>query len=101
MAKVNRPVRGEDGVWKYPPTEDVLKEVGLKPIADYIRARRDTIAKWVADSSGWSHHITQGRVIITCDWGSCDVIHVISVIDLLFLETTLLSHFLVLTTGFM
>ena len=49
MAKVNRPVRGEDGVWKYPPTEDVLKEVGLKPIADYIRARRDTIAKWVAD----------------------------------------------------
>ena len=49
MAKVNRPVRGEDGVWKYPPTEDVLKEVGLKPIADYIRARRGTIAAWVVD----------------------------------------------------
>ena len=49
MAQENRPLRGQDGKWAYPRTEDVLAEVGLRPIKEYIRRRRETIAAWVRD----------------------------------------------------
>ena len=49
MARENRPLRGQDGKWTYPQTADVLAEVGLRPVAEYIRRRRDTIAAWVVD----------------------------------------------------
>ena len=39
----------QGGEWKYPATDDVLREVGLRPIRKLIEARRAHIAKWVAD----------------------------------------------------
>ena len=45
----HRPREGPDGEWEYPSREDALSECGLRPIEDYIRARRDTIARYVAE----------------------------------------------------
>ena len=49
MAQEHKPRRTEAGEWEYPATEDVLREVGLKPIRRLVQARRAHIAKWVAD----------------------------------------------------
>ena len=45
----HKPRKGPDGLWVYPSREDALAECGLKPIDAYIRARRDTIARYVVD----------------------------------------------------
>ena len=49
MAREHKPRRTEAGEWEYPATEDVLREVGLKPIRRLIQARLAHIAKWVGD----------------------------------------------------
>ena len=49
MARENIPERGPDGKWKYPPTADVLEEVGLRTVEEYIQVRRRTIAAYVVD----------------------------------------------------
>ena len=49
MAKVHKPRRGLNGVWIYPQTADVLEEVGLESIEEYIRRRRQTIVAYVVD----------------------------------------------------
>eukprot|EP00957_Ditylum_brightwellii_P025644 1938890-Ditylum_brightwellii.AAC.1 len=36
MTTVNRPERQPDGTWLYPATEDVLEEVSLQTIANWI-----------------------------------------------------------------
>ena len=36
------------GVWKWPPIAEAMELAGLKPIAEYIRIRQDTIAQYVA-----------------------------------------------------
>ncbi len=48
MAWVHKPRRGADRIWSYPPSADVLEEVGLRPMEEYIRRRHNTIAKWIA-----------------------------------------------------
>ena len=48
MAKVNRPRKGPGHQWIYPKLEDVLEECGLRPIAEYIDTRWQTIAEYVA-----------------------------------------------------
>jgi hypothetical protein len=48
MAKKNRPKRGPNREWIYPRSEDVLKECGMKTMEEYILARRQTIAVYVA-----------------------------------------------------
>ena len=48
MARDNKPRRGADRVWSYPRTADVLEEVGLRSMEEYIRRRRNTIADYVA-----------------------------------------------------
>ena len=48
MAQTNRPRRGPDGSWSYPLTEDVLKEVHLRTVDEYILERRQTIASYIA-----------------------------------------------------
>eukprot|EP00957_Ditylum_brightwellii_P136596 10416602-Ditylum_brightwellii.AAC.1 len=49
MARRHKPRRGSDQVWVYPKSADVLEEVGLEPMEEYIRRRRQSIAAWVAD----------------------------------------------------
>ena len=50
MAKVNKPRRNpHTGVWTYPASADVLEEVGLHTIAEYIEVQRQTIAKYIVD----------------------------------------------------
>jgi hypothetical protein len=44
-----RPTKGVHGLWQYPKSADVLKECGMRPIAEYILIRRQTIAVYVAD----------------------------------------------------
>ncbi len=51
MARVHRPKRGEHGLWQYPKSADVLEECAMRPIAEYILVRRQTIAVYVADRS--------------------------------------------------
>ena len=48
MAKVHWPKRHPDGSWTYPASEDVLKECGLQPMAEYVPKRRNSIAEYVA-----------------------------------------------------
>ena len=48
MAKVHRPTKDEDGVWTYPSSKDVLKEVGLLTIDEYIERRRNQVAEYAA-----------------------------------------------------
>ena len=49
IAREHKPRRMEGGEWKYPATDDVLREVGLRPIRKLIQARRAHIAMWVTD----------------------------------------------------
>ena len=49
MAAEHRPQRRADGTWTYPATADVLEEVGMHTVEEYIRVRRDTIAAYVVD----------------------------------------------------
>ncbi len=45
MAREHKPRKNNDtGVWRYPSTEEVLAEVGLLTIRQYIEVRRQTIA---------------------------------------------------------
>jgi hypothetical protein len=48
MAKKNRPKRGPNREWIYPRSEDVLRECGMKTMEEYILARRQMIAVYVA-----------------------------------------------------
>ena len=48
MAQKNKPCRGPGYRWVYPKSEDVLEECGLKPIAEYINVRQQTIAEYLA-----------------------------------------------------
>ena len=48
MAKVHRPRKDGNGEWKYPRSEDVLDEVGLLTIEEYIEKRRNKVAEYVA-----------------------------------------------------
>jgi hypothetical protein len=48
MAKTNRPKRGSNREWIYSRSEDVLKECGMRTMEEYILARRQTIAVYVA-----------------------------------------------------
>ncbi len=44
-----RPVRKEDGSWRYPRSEDVLQAVCLKPITHYMGVRRQTVATFIVN----------------------------------------------------
>ena len=46
--KVHRPRKDGNGEWKYPRSEDVLEEVGLLTIEEYIEKRRNKVAEYVA-----------------------------------------------------
>ena len=48
MAKVHKPRKDEDGVWTYPSSKDVLEEVGLLTIDEYIERRRNKVAEYAA-----------------------------------------------------
>ncbi len=49
MARQNRPTRRPgDGKWVYPATKDVLEEVGLHTVEEYVRVQCNTIAQWIA-----------------------------------------------------
>ena len=48
MAKVHRPRKDENGVWTYPSSKDVLEEVGLLTIDEYIEKRRNKVAEYVS-----------------------------------------------------
>ena len=48
MAKVHKPRKDEDGTWTYPSSKDVLEEVGLLTIDEYIEKRRNTVAEYIA-----------------------------------------------------
>ena len=43
----NKPRQELDGTWTYPPTVDVLEEIGLFPIAHYVQVRQNTIAGFI------------------------------------------------------
>ena len=38
-----------DGSWAYPPSEEVLEELGLHPIVHYIEVRRQTVASFIVN----------------------------------------------------
>jgi hypothetical protein len=44
----HKPRRGPWKEWIYPKSEDVLKECGMKTIAEYVHIRRQTIAVYIA-----------------------------------------------------
>ena len=48
MAKVHRPRKDGNGEWKYPRSEDILREVGLLTIEKYIEKWRHKVAEYVA-----------------------------------------------------
>ncbi len=48
MAQRHKPQQGPRKEWIYPKSEDVLKECGMKTIAEYVQIRRQTIAVYVA-----------------------------------------------------
>ena len=49
MATVNVPRKLNNNTWFYPENEDVLEEVGLFTIREYIEVRRQTIADSIVD----------------------------------------------------
>ena len=49
MATVNVPRKLNNNTWFYPKNEDVLEEVGLFTIREYIEVRRQTIADSIVD----------------------------------------------------
>jgi hypothetical protein len=48
MAQRHKPRQGLRKEWVYPKSEDVLKECGMKTIAEYVQIHRQTIAVYVA-----------------------------------------------------
>jgi hypothetical protein len=48
MAQKHKPRRGPRKEWVYPKSEDVLRECGMKSIAEYIQICQQTIAVYVA-----------------------------------------------------
>ncbi len=48
MAKTNKPKCGPGNVWEYQRPEDVLRECGMKTMAEYIHICRQSIAAYVA-----------------------------------------------------
>ena len=51
MAQVNKPRRSTTNKWMYPLSEDMLKEVGMGTIAEYIAVRRQTIMAFIVNQS--------------------------------------------------
>ena len=49
MAKVHRPRKDEEGVWTYSSSKDVLEEVGLLTIDEYIERRRNKVAEYASN----------------------------------------------------
>ena len=49
MATVNKPVKNDDGSWTYPSAKDVLEEVGLYTMKEYIEVRRQTITNYIVN----------------------------------------------------
>ena len=49
MARINKPRRSPDNEWTYPSLEDVLEEVGMRTIAEYIAVRRQTIMAFIVN----------------------------------------------------
>ena len=49
MTRTNKPRRSPNGDWTYSLSEDVLSEVGMHAIADYIAVRRQTIASFIVN----------------------------------------------------
>jgi len=49
MARVNKPRRSPTNKWTYPSLEDVLDEVGMHTIAEYIAVRRQTIMAFIVN----------------------------------------------------
>jgi hypothetical protein len=48
MLQRHKPRRGPRKKWVYPKSEYVLKECGMKTIAEYVQIRQQTIAVYVA-----------------------------------------------------
>ncbi len=48
MAREHRPRRGAHMVWEYPHLEDVLEEVDLQTVEEYICQQHNTVAKFIA-----------------------------------------------------
>ncbi len=48
MAQRHKPRRGPGKEWVYPKSEDVLKEWGMKTIAEYVQIRWQTIVVYIA-----------------------------------------------------
>ncbi len=48
MAKEHQPRRGAHMVWDYPHSADVLEEIGLQTVEEYIRRWRNTVAEFIA-----------------------------------------------------
>ncbi len=48
MVRENKPCRGQDGVWRYPTSELVLKECRLHTMPQYIKVRRNTVVQAIA-----------------------------------------------------
>jgi hypothetical protein len=51
MAKTHKLRRGLQNEWIYPRSEDVLKECGMKTMAEYLQIRWQTIPVYVATHS--------------------------------------------------
>ena len=43
-----QPWRGKDGVWTYPPLEDVMVEAGLQEVDTYVSRRQNTVSQFIA-----------------------------------------------------
>jgi hypothetical protein len=48
MVKMHKLRRGPQNKWVYPRSEDVLKECGMKIMAEYVQIRRQMIAVYIA-----------------------------------------------------
>ena len=64
MMRTNKPRRSPNGEWTYSSSEDVLSEVRMHAIADYIVVRRQTIASFTVN-----RHIS----CLSARWASGDV----------------------------
>ncbi|KAL7525953.1 hypothetical protein ACHAXR_001230 [Thalassiosira sp. AJA248-18] len=51
----------QTGEWTYPSSADVLEEVGLRSIRQYIEVRRQTIAVYIVDRPIFSCCIRDGE----------------------------------------
>jgi hypothetical protein len=48
MVKTHKPRQGPQNEWVYPRLEDVLKECGMKTMAEYVQILWQTIAVYLA-----------------------------------------------------